>query len=169
MMLSLIACATVTHAAAAMLQANAEAEIKTAVHSLYSVISGPAGKARDWDAFRALFADGAHLIVTFQRQGNPSQMSFTPDEYVTRNSPAFETRPFFEREAKAEIKQYGLIAHVWSTYESWSVDPATAGPDDKPFDRGINSIQLVKGEKGWKIQQVVWCAESAGFPLPTDG
>jgi len=55
-------------AAAVMVAAPARAQETpgAAVEALYAVISGPVGEARDWDAMRALFLDGAamHVSVT---------------------------------------------------------------------------------------------------------
>ena len=35
--------------------------------------------------------------------------------------------------------------------------------------RGINSIQLCKGEDGWKIIHMIWDNERDGVPLPAVG
>src|SRR4051812_50067045 len=40
------------------------ASIDHIIAALYDVISGPAGKKRDWDRFRLLFVPGARLIPT---------------------------------------------------------------------------------------------------------
>src|SRR4051794_10086103 len=37
--------------------------------ALYDVISGPKGRARDWDRFRSLFVAGARLIPAVARPG----------------------------------------------------------------------------------------------------
>ena len=46
---------------------------------------------------------------------------------------------FFEQEIARKVEAFGDFAHVWSTYEGRRT-PA----DEKPFLRGINSIQLVR-------------------------
>jgi hypothetical protein len=78
-----------------------------------------------------------------------------------RNSKAFATTGFFEREAARTSEVFGQVAHVFSTYES-----RRANTDAKPFQRGINSIQLVNDGKRWWIVNLVWRAEDAGLPLP---
>ena len=46
--------------------------IDSIVAALYDVISGPAGKARDWNRMRSLFIPGAKLIPTGARPGGSS-------------------------------------------------------------------------------------------------
>src|SRR5918993_213922 len=38
------------------------------IKAVYDVISGPAGKERDWDRMKSLFIPGARLIATGRRQ-----------------------------------------------------------------------------------------------------
>lgn len=138
-------------------------EIDTAVHKLYAVISGPAGKKRDWSAFRAMFAPDARMRVAIKREGKDALVTLTPDDYVARSGPMLEERGFFEKEIARKVLSYGGLVHVWSTYES-----RTKEDDAKPFDRGINSIQLMKVEGGWKIVAIAWASESSAGPIPTE-
>ena len=43
------------------------ASLDSIIAALYDVISGPAGKKRDWDRMRSLFAPGARMIPTGPR------------------------------------------------------------------------------------------------------
>ncbi len=62
------------------------------VNAVYDVISGPAGKKRDWDRFRSLFADGARLIPTGPRPaGDWGPRVFDPEGYIRRSEPVFAT------------------------------------------------------------------------------
>jgi hypothetical protein len=132
------------------------------VAALYDVISGPAGQKRDWDRFRSLFAPGARLIPTGRRpDGSQSMRVLTPDEYATNSAPALERNGFFEREIGRAGDQYGGIVQIFSAYES----KRTAN-DEKPFARGINSIQLANDGKRWWIVTVFWEAERPDNPLP---
>ena len=45
------------------------ASIDSIINAAYDVISGPAGKARDWDRERDLFFPGARLIPTRKDAG----------------------------------------------------------------------------------------------------
>jgi hypothetical protein len=51
--------------------------------------------------------------------------------------------------------------HVFSTYES-----KRAAADEKPFARGINSIQLMQHGGRWWIVTVMWDQERPDNPIP---
>lgn len=138
------------------------ASIDAIIAAVYDVISGPAGKKRDWDRMRSLFVPGARLIPTGPRQaGGYGSRVLTIDEYSERSSGFFEKEGFFEREAARQIEQFGQIAHAFSTYES-----RHAPEDAKPFQRGINSIQLMNDGKRWWIVTIFWQGEDEKTPLP---
>jgi hypothetical protein len=138
------------------------ATMDSAIAALYDVISGPAGKKRDWNRFRSLFIPGARLIPTGKRQGGAvGSTVIDPEGYITRSSTLLEEQGFFEKEIARRTETYGNIAHVFSTYE------ARHKADDKePFMRGINSIQLMNDGKRWWIVTVFWQAESPDNLLP---
>src|SRR5690242_911508 len=63
------------------------ASMDSTIASLYDVISGPAGKKRDWNRFRSLFIPGARLIPTGKRQtGETVSTVVDPEGYMTRSS-----------------------------------------------------------------------------------
>ena len=68
---------------------------------------------------------------------------------------------FFEREIARRTDCFGNVCQVFSTYES-----RHAPSDEKPFDRGVNSIQLVRDGKRWFIASVAWDAERPDNPIP---
>jgi hypothetical protein len=132
------------------------------IAAVYDVISGPAGKKRDWDRMRSLFVPGARLIPTGPRQtGGYGSRVLTVDEYIERASGAFEKQGFYEREAARKVEMFGQIAHVFSTYES-----RHAPEDARAFQRGINSIQLMNDGQRWWIVTIFWQGEDEKNPLP---
>lgn len=132
------------------------------VGALYEVISGPAGQKRDWDKFRSLFVEDAKMRVVVKRQGGPHELrTLTLDDYVNRSGPMLEQRGFFEKQIAAKVERYDGLVQIFSTYEARS-----KADDEKPMDRGINSIQLVQIGETWKIVSIVWQAESSGVPVP---
>jgi hypothetical protein len=133
--------------------------MESVVHAVYDVISGPAG-ARDWARFRALFADGARLISIRVTPEGPAPNVMTTDDFAKRVGANTEKSGFFEAETARRVETFGNIAHVFSTYES------RRAPGDKPFARGINSFQLVKDGKGWKVMTILWDSEREGQPIP---
>ena len=131
------------------------------VAALYDVISGPAGQARDWDRFRGLFAAGARLVPAAPRPDGSVPVALSPDDYVTRTNDRFMKDGFFEREIARKVDGFGRILHVFSTYES-----KRAAADEKPFARGINSIQLMQHGGRWWIVTVMWDSERPDNPIP---
>jgi hypothetical protein len=131
--------------------------------AVYDVISGDAGKPRDWDRFRTLFHKDARLIPSGKnaQTGVIAANALTPDQYVTRVEPFFAKEGFYERELARHVDTYGNIAQVFSTYQSFH------SPSDKtPFMRGINSFQLFNDGKRWWVVTIYWQAETADNPVP---
>ncbi len=153
--------------AAAAPQAKIEdvQSIESILAATYDVISGPLGKKRDWDRFRALFYPGARLIPTGKRPNETEVRArvLSPDEYVERSAPLLEKEGFFERGVSNKIDHYANIAHVFSTYES-----RHNADDAKPFQRGINSFQLVNDGKRWWIMTIMWQGETADMPIQAE-
>lgn len=148
--------------AAVQARAADVASIDAIVAALYDVISGEAGKPRDWNRMRSLFAPEGRLMAVARRpDGEVVMRTMTVEDYIGRNAKAFATMSFFEREAARTTETFGQIAHVFSTYES-----RHAAGDAKPFQRGINSIQLAYDGKRWWIVNLVWRAEDKELPLP---
>ncbi|MGB2664374.1 MAG: hypothetical protein WAK48_10245 [Candidatus Acidiferrum sp.] len=130
------------------------------VAALYDSISGPAGD-RDWERFRALFIPEAQLIATFKKKDGPlTYKAMTVQGYVDGAGKYFKEHGFFEREISRKVETFGSITHVFSTYES----RATA--DGKPFERGINSIQLFNDGTRWWVVDVYWTGETPENPIP---
>ena len=167
--LSLLAGAAAQHrtaqlaAAAPAVDPGDVVSIDAIVRALYSVISGPMGKPRDWNRFRSLFLRGAKLIATAPRPDGTSGLRVLDVEgYVQAADPSFMKNGFFEREVARRMDRFGNIAHLFSTYES-----RHAPEDRQPFARGINSIQLIRDEGRWWLVTVIWDAERPDNPLPT--
>ena len=141
------------------------ATMDSIVAALYDVISGPAGQKRNWDRFRSLFVPGARLIPTGRnpQTGEVASRVRTPEEYITRSAPLLEQNGFFEREISRRTEKFGSIAHLFSTYES-----RHKAEDEKPFARGINSIQLMNDGKRWWVVTVFWQGEDDKTPLPAE-
>lgn len=131
--------------------------------SLYDVISGPAGQKRDWNRMRSLFVPNARLMPTGPRPGGGAGAAvLSVDDYVARAGANLEANGFFEREIHRTVEEYGNILHAFSTYES----RRTADLNEKPFARGINSIQLLKDGNRWWVVSIFWDSERPGNAIP---
>ncbi len=154
--------------------ANDRASALAAVEQMYAVISGPAGQQRDWDEFRACFAEDGKL--TFFTQGRPAQgeqeaipprrITWTPDEYVERAGAHMASNAFYERSTWNKVQVFGRMAHVMSAYETLTE------PGGEAVARGVNSFQLVRDpadpESEWKVLLICWDTESPERPIPAE-
>jgi len=139
--------------------------IDAIIAATYDVISGPAGKQRDWDRERSLFYPGARLMPTATVAGK-NDVELAPqildvESYIARVEPLFAKSGFYETEIARRVESFGSIAHVWSTYES-----RRDLSDPEPFMRGINSIQLFNDGRRWWVLSIYWQHESTQQPLP---
>ena len=132
------------------------------VAALYDVISGPAGVKRNWPRMRTLFTQDARLIPTGVRpDGSGARRVMTVEDYIVNSGPFLEKDGFYEKEIGRKTESFGNIVHVFSTYES-----KRKLEDEKPFMRGINSIQLWNDGKRWWIINVMWQSESKDLMIP---
>jgi len=131
--------------------------------ALYDVISGPAGQKRNWDRMRTLFIPEGRLIATGKRaDGTFGKRVMSVEDYINNSGPFLEKNGFFESEIGRKTEQFGGVVHVFSTYES----KKTGAADEKPFMRGINSIQLWNDGARWWIVNVFWQSETPDTPIP---
>jgi hypothetical protein len=138
------------------------ASMDAIVAAIYDAISGAACQHRDWDRFRSLFAPGARLIPTaIGPDGKLIARVETPDEYVASVRNSMENNGFFEHEISRTVETFGSISQVFSTYES-----RRRADDEKPFARGINSIQLLNDGTRWWVVTVYWQGERPDRPIP---
>ncbi|MEM7110064.1 MAG: hypothetical protein AAF519_17685 [Bacteroidota bacterium] len=131
--------------------------------TLYNVISGEKGEPRDWEVFKSLFHADAKLIPSGKDQAGLHFARFmTPEEYIEKSGPWLVENGFFEKEIHRKVDTFGNLTQVFSTYESFKSET-----DEKPFMRGINSIQLLNDGSRWWILNVYWMQESESSPIPS--
>ena len=136
------------------------------VTAVYEVISGDAGVERDWDRFRSLFLPGARLMRVASEHGEDGRRSSvgvaTPDQFIEGSNQFFVDNGFYEVEIGGVTETYGDIAHRFSSYASFY----TSDPDEEPFNRGINSFQLLYDGDRWWILSIFWQHEPDAGPIP---
>lgn len=128
--------------------------------AVYDVISGPAGD-RDWNRFRSLFIPAARLTSATRKNGGPVRL-FDVDGYVQGAGSYFKTHAFYEGAIANRVQKFGSIAQVFSSYASRNA------PGEKPFARGVNSIQLFYDGTRWWVVSILWDEESPANPLPAE-
>jgi hypothetical protein len=132
------------------------------IEAVYAVISGPAGKARDWKRFQSLFAPGARLVAVHRdKEGHEHLLTFTSGQFAQQAGAYMSEHGFFERETHRSVERYGAIAQVFSTYAS-----RHAKADSEPFQRGINSFQLYYDGHRWWVVTIYWQPEYPDLPIP---
>ncbi len=133
------------------------------LYHLYNVISGEKGQERNWDLMRSLFVTDAKLIpVRLNSEGIMESRSMSVEDYIQNAGPYLIENGFFEKEIHRVVDNYGSITQVFSTYESYHSEK-----DDKPFARGINSIQLLFDSNRWWIVNIYWQNETSDSPIPS--
>ena len=139
------------------------ATIDGMVKAIYEVISGDPGVKRDWNRFRSLFYPNAKMIPTGKNRttGKPGGRFITPEQYIESSGPYLEKEGFHEIGIAQRVEQFGNIAHVFTTYQT-----KHKITDEKPFMRGINSIQLLNDGTRWWILNIAWSQETPDSPIP---
>jgi hypothetical protein len=128
--------------------------------AIYDVISGPAGD-RDWNRFRSLFVPEARLTSATKRDNGPVLL-FSVEDYARGAGGYFKTHAFYESAIANRVQKFGNIAQVFSSYAS------RTAPNEKPFARGVNSIQLFNDGTRWWVLSILWDEESPSKHLPPD-
>jgi hypothetical protein len=132
------------------------------VKAIDSAVTGPAGKDRA--CFRALFLPDARLVPTAKNaDGGFSPHILTVDGWIEAVAKRGKAS-LMEHQIKVKTEVYGHLAHLWSTYET----RVEADGKVQSQVKGINSIQAVNDGKSWKIQEIVWEAETPGENIPTE-
>jgi hypothetical protein len=138
--------------------------LDSTINSLYAVISGEKKQKRDWALFKFLFYPEAKLIASGKNDdGKPQVKYMKPEDYIKSSGKWLVENGFFENEIHRSVDNFGTLAHVFSTYETFH-----SKKDETPFMRGINSIQLFNDGKRWWIVNVYWSQESKRNPIPQE-
>jgi hypothetical protein len=129
------------------------------VAAAYASISGPAGP-RDWSRFRSLFLPQARFTqVGKNPDGSTFIISWNEEEFIRDAGMIFSKDPFYENGIVNLPQSYGGMTQVFSSYESKRT------PDGKPFERGVNSFQVLNDGKRWWIVSIFWDSERPDNPL----
>ena len=130
------------------------------IHAAYEAISGPAG-TRDWNRFRSIFLPQARFTeVGKGDDGGTIIISWGVEEFIRDGSAMFAKQAFYENGIVNETAGYGNMRQALSSYESRHA----AG--EKPFQRGINSFQVLNDGRRWWIVSIFWDSERPDNPLP---
>ncbi|HLY72261.1 MAG TPA: hypothetical protein VKR53_21160 [Puia sp.] len=133
--------------------------IKKAVDDAYQIISFKAGQSLNYDSIRTSFIPQAQLM-NFRTD---SLQVLTLDQFIDAYKNFVKDagiKSFYEKEVFGKTDQFGKIAQRMSTYASYINTMNTVG------ERGVNSFQLVKTPKGWRVSSIIWDVERTTQPIP---
>ena len=146
---------------------NDGASVDAIIAALYASVSHDEASTPNWERMRSIFLQVGMLIPP----KNPRSELFTVldvdgfeqrvKESIASTKAKGDPTSFFEREIARKADCFGNVCQVFSTYES-----RRAPSDEKPFVRGINSIQLVNDGHRWWIASVAWDQERPDNPIP---
>jgi hypothetical protein len=126
-------------------------DTRTLTAALYGAISGPAGAPRSWAQQDSLFAPGACSYVLHRTpDGTCEAEVLTTAQYRVTRQAYFDTNDFYEIEVAHHAEVRGNAALVFSDYESRRT------PDGPAFDRGTNTIMLIRLAGEWRITSISW-------------
>jgi len=132
------------------------------VQELYDIVTFPAGTTPDWDKLRALFLPEAVVVLRSSREATSvfTLEGFVQDWLRFIEGSNVEETGFTEKIIRTQSTVFGDIAHVWVLYEAeipgWG----------RPPQPGVDSIQLVLREGGWKIASITNEVPTPERPIP---
>ena len=141
------------------------ATLDAIVKALYESVSFPPGRQPDYIRLKALLHPEGRIIPPRTETGAGIDI-LDPDSFIARSrefvvTTGMERQGFHEKEVARRTSLFGTMVHVLSTYESrHTVD------DPVPFQRGINSIQIVKDQQRFWVVSILWETERPGHPIP---
>jgi len=140
---------------------------EAAVAALYASVSFPAGGSPDFERMRGIFLY-VGMVIPPVKPGQEiavSDVDSWSEKFqkaaAERKQKADPGQGFVEREIARRTDCFGNVCQIFSTYES-----RHAESDAKPYERGINSIQLVRDGRRWWIASVAWDAERPDNVIP---
>ena len=145
------------------------ASVDAVIAALYASVSHDEASSPNWERMRGIFLQVGMLIPP----KNPRSELFTVldvdgfEQRVKESAGAAKQKgdptSFFEKEVSRRTDCFGNVCQIFSTYES-----RRAPTDEKPFVRGINSIQLFFDGKRWWVITIFWDSERPDQLIPGD-
>ncbi len=130
---------------------TAEKEIASLIDSFYEIISGRKDQPRDWELFRALFAENARLLPLKALPEGIASRSFTVEEYINRLQSFLRANDFYEFGENYRIEIMNHLACACTEYKAKNnLDGNTL------LKQGVNLIQFINNGKRWLISFMQW-------------
>ena len=82
------------------------------------------------------------------------------EDFIRDAKEVFSKEAFYENAIVNQPESYGNMTQVLSSYES------RHSPGQNPFERGVNSFQVLNDGKRWWVVSIFWDSERPDNPLP---
>lgn len=128
--------------------------------AFYEVVSGEAGEKRQWERDLSIHNPKAVYSYMSNVNGELQQVTLSLEEFHKETDNMVLETAFYETEINREVKIYGNIANVWSTYETRLEKNGIVAR------RGINSVQLFYSKNKWEIISLIFDRETANNRIP---
>lgn len=112
--------------------------------------------ARDVEGARGILVPQGRFHVIDTSKPGSEPRSFANEEYLAQLQASKQAMR--ERIWNPEVRVHGSIANVWTPYDFWI--------DGKLNHCGVDSFDLIKTDKGWKLAGGVYTIEKGCPPSP---
>ena len=138
------------HVAPRAAPSNDQREVLAVVDRLFAAM-----RSRDTSQFRQIFEPGARLAGLRTRPtGEVVVQSLTWERFAA--FVASDKREWIERAFDPEVRVRGTLATVWAEYDFHF--------GDKPSHCGVDAVQLLRTQAGWRITAITDTYETSGCP-----
>ncbi|WP_294328921.1 hypothetical protein [uncultured Chryseobacterium sp.] len=124
----------------------------------YEVVSGEKGAKRQWE--RDQYLHHPKAVYSYFDKEKQVQATLTLQEFHQATDDMVFNTAFYENEINREVRVFGNIAQVWSTYET------RLEKNGQVKRRGINSIQLIFENNRWYIISWIFSGETDKNIIP---
>jgi hypothetical protein len=131
------------------------------VTALYDLISVPPGGTWNWNRIDGLFVDQGIFVTMMPRDGKTLMAKTDLPTLRSQTQAAYGRSGFMEREYKREVRTFGDIASIYSSF--YIALPQNA---ESPLARGLHHFQLIKAQGCWRIVSNISQTEGATWQLP---
>jgi len=139
---------------------NDAKSIDALIKASYEVVSGEKGAERQWERDRFIHHPNAIYSFTERNNEEKKQVVMSVKQFHQETDNMTMETDFYENEINREVRTFGNIAQVWSTYET------RLEKDGPVMRRGINSIQLIFENERWSIISWIFDREIVSNRIP---
>lgn len=134
--------------------------IDAIIKASYDVVSGEKGAERQWQRDQFLHHPQAVYSFTDRKTEKTKQIVMSISDFQKETDDMVLETAFYESEINREVRIFGNIAQVWSTYET------RLEKNGPVMRRGINSIQLFFDNERWYIISWIFDKELEQNKIP---